>query len=152
MKTCPYCRQDLPDDATFCTHCGKPLEQVKEEVEQKLTKRERAKVEKEKIEKEKAERNIWTVLGVVLFLVALIGFDGIIAMIFNGMHWNYKIVFGISSLLYIGVIGCGIKAILVDRQSKKDNKEPSGNSMLSYAEIVLSLYIVLVNVQQVLMK
>ncbi|UTY39650.1 zinc-ribbon domain-containing protein [Allocoprobacillus halotolerans] len=26
MKTCPNCYKDLPDDAKFCTYCGKPLE------------------------------------------------------------------------------------------------------------------------------
>jgi uncharacterized membrane protein YvbJ len=26
MKKCPFCGQDVPDDAVFCAYCGKPLE------------------------------------------------------------------------------------------------------------------------------
>lgn len=151
MKVCPYCRHDLPDDSTFCVHCGKPVEAKKEEPK-KTTKRQRTSYEKEKVVLEKAKRNIWTPLGVILFLVGLVVFDGILATVFNSFKMDYKIIFIISTILYLGAIACGVLSILEDRKARKENKVPAGNGMLAYAEIVISFYVMLVNVQQILLK
>lgn len=155
MKVCPYCHQDLPDDSTFCTHCGKSLEDVQEKkTEEKLTKRQRSEQEKQVKQEqlEQAKRNQWTIFGVILFLVGLVVFDGILATVFNSFKMDYKIIFIISTILYMGAIGCGVVSILTDRKSRKENKIPAGNGMLAYAEIVISFYVMLVNIQQILLK
>lgn len=152
MKSCPYCRHDLPNDAVFCVHCGKTIEVIKEEKEQKMTKRQRSSTESKAVQLEKANRNYWTPFGIILFLVALLGFDGVLAMIFNSMNMDYNVVFVISAIIYVGTVFCGVMSILTDHKAKKENKQPTGNAMLAYAEIILSVYIVLTNVQQVILK
>ena len=152
MKSCPYCRHDLPEDAIFCIHCGKPIEMIKEEKASKLTKRQRAVEQSKAAPLEKAGRNFWTPLGIILFLVALLGFDGVLATILNSLGMEYTIVFIVSAIIYVGTVFCGVMSILTDRKSKKENKQPAGNAMLAYAEIILSVYIVLTNVQQILLK
>lgn len=149
MKVCPYCRQDLPDDTVFCSHCGKPLEEVKKEPQKTIKKERRAKQQNNK-QSEPTQKNIWTTLGIILFLLALIGFDGIIATIFNALNMDYKIIFGISLVLYACAISCGIVALIKDLQLKKQEKQTSGNYPMAIAEIVISSYIILVNLQQIL--
>lgn len=152
MKSCPYCRHDLPDDAVFCIHCGKPIEVVKKQKVEKQTKKQRAASEAKAAPLEKAGRNFWTPLGIVLFLVALIGFDGILATILSSMKVDYHMIFIVSAFIYVGTVFCGVMSIYTDYRSKKENKEPTGNTMVAYAEIVISAYIILTNVQQVLLK
>lgn len=152
MKSCPYCRYDLPNDAVFCSHCGKTIEVTKVTETKKTTKKQRAVEESKSIVLQKANRNFWTPLGVILFLVALLGFDGVLAMIFNSFNMDYNIIFIISAIIYVGTVFCGVMSIREDRKAKKENKQPTGNSMLAYAEIVLSAYIVLTNIQQVILK
>lgn len=152
MKSCPYCRHDLPSDAVFCIHCGKPIEIEKVVTTQKTTKKQRAQEEANAVVLQKADRNFWTPLGVILFLVALLGLDGVLAMVFNSFNMDYNIIFIVSAIIYVGTVFCGVMSILTDRKAKKDNKQPAGNAMLAYAEIILSVYIVLTNVQQVLLK
>ncbi|MFV0394887.1 MAG: zinc-ribbon domain-containing protein [Coprobacillaceae bacterium] len=153
MKVCPYCREDLPDDTIYCSHCGKPIEEVKQETvkPEKQTKKERAKVEQTK-QLEPAQRNIWPSLGIILFLVGLVGFDGIIATIFNSMNMDYKIIFIISTFLYIGAVGCGVMALIKDHQSKKKGFAVNSNYPMAIAEIFISSYIILVNMQHVLLR
>lgn len=150
MKICPHCYYDLPDDATFCTHCGKPIETIKKDI--KLTKKERAKIQSIEVKKEKAEKNIWNSLGLFVFLLAFIGLDWVLGMIFNTLNWEYKIIYIISSIFYLIVLGCAIMSIRADRKAKKEGKEAYGNAGIPVALISFSSYIMLMNVQAIILK
>lgn len=159
MKVCSYCHSDNISEALFCVSCGKEFlvegpELDKDEL-RKLTKKERAlkqkQLEEEQVKK-KAPRNHFGTLGIILLLIALVVFDGILGMIFNAINLDYKIVFVISTFIYILGIVSSSYSILIDNKAKKTGLEPSGNITLSIAGIVISLYIILVNIQQVILK
>lgn len=153
MKVCPYCRTDLPDDTIYCSHCGKPIEEHKEaSIDKNASKKERADKQRQVQKDESAPKNVWISFGIILFLVGLIGFDFILGMIFNSMHWNYKIIYIISTVLYIGAIVCGVMALVKDHRAKKQGISINSNYPMATAEIVISLYIILVNMQQIVMK
>lgn len=152
MKVCPYCRTDVPDDTVYCTHCGKPILEVKDRSQkEKETKKQRAQKQQVEHKQEEAQKNAWISIGVILFLVALVGFDGILGMLFNAMNMNYKMIFTISSFIYAGTIICGVMGIWKDYQSKKKGIPVNSNYPLAIAEIFISSYIILVNVQQILL-
>lgn len=35
MKECPHCHKDLPDDSTYCYHCGKAVDEISENKSEK---------------------------------------------------------------------------------------------------------------------
>ena len=155
MKVCPYCHKDLPDDSTFCIYCGKPLEKVSmkdlEKAKEKITK-ERDKEKFDPSLKKNPRENSWSKLGLMIFLISLIGLDFIVATIVNGLSIDSKIVFIISFIGYVCAIGCGIMSLIIDYQDKKKGYRPSGNSKFAFVAIVMSVYIALLNLTTVILK
>lgn len=155
MKECPYCHKDLPEDSTFCMYCGKPLQKVS------IQDLEKAKnqIEKER-EAQKADptlkhnprENSWSKLGLMLFLISLIGLDFIVGSIVGTLGMETKFVFIISMVGYIGAIGCGIMSFVIDRQDKKNGFQPNGNSKFAMVAIIMSGYIALLNLTTVILK
>jgi len=152
MKTCPYCHHDVASDAMFCVHCGKPIEKQTEKIEKKLNKKERTQIKSMEVKKEKAPKNLWWTFAILLFLIGLVVFDGIMAIIFNEAGWSYKIVFMLSACLYVFAIICSTISLLTDSKATKNNLEPTGNTIASIAVIAMSLYVMLVNIQQIILK
>ena len=140
MKECPPCHKDIPNDSLFCYHCGKSLEEIKEEKndEPKLKKNPR--------------KNSWSKLGMMLFFIALIIFDFIIGTVFNALGGTVKIPYIISLCLYIGAMICGILSIYVDKTDIKKGYEPNGNKNFAYISIFLSIFVALTNITQILFK
>lgn len=155
MKVCPYCHKDLPDDSTFCVYCGKPLKKVSikdlEKAKEKISKD----IENEKYDpslKKNPRENSWSKLGLMIFLISLIGLDFIVATALNGLGMNTKFVFIISLIGYIGSVGCGIMSLVIDYKDKKKGYRPNGNSKFAFVAIVMSVYIALLNLTTVILK
>lgn len=138
MKVCRYCQNELPDDAVYCSHCGKAL------------------LKKETIKEEKLKKNNnlnnWGKLALIIFFIALIGLDFIGATFLNALKIDSKFIFYISLVLYIGVIIMAVYSLVVDHRAKKTGYETSGNEKFAYVAIVMSFYIALVNLSQVILK
>lgn len=155
MKSCPYCHKDLPDDSTFCTYCGKPLEKVKMKDLEKAKERISKERDNEKYDpslKKNPRENSWSKLGLMLFLISLIGLDFIVATVVNAMGMNSKMIFIISFILYLIAIGCGVMSLIIDYQDKKKGFRPNGNSKFAFVAIVMSVYIALLNLTTVILK
>ena len=142
MKTCPNCYKDLPDDAEFCTYCGKPLTETKI----------RNKKNEERQLKKNTRKNTWAMLGLLLLLLGLIVFDFILAMIIDAVGGTAIFPFYISLILYMISIVCGCLSLYVDWKDKKAGYEPNGNKSYAYVCICVSLFIALVNLTQVILK
>ena len=56
----------------------------------------------------------------------------------------------ISSCLYIIAIGCGFMSILLDHKDKKNGYLPNGNYGMALVSMVMSFYVILVNLNSVL--
>lgn len=138
MKECPFCHKDIPDDSVYCYHCGKALNEVKEEKVNKLKKNPR--------------ENSWAKLGLLLFFIALFGFDFIIGTVFSALNGNVKIPYIISSFIYIASMICGVLSLYIDKQDMKKGYEATGNKNFAYVSIFLSLFTALVNLSQVILK
>lgn len=155
MKVCPYCHKDLLDDSTFCTYCGKPIEKVSikelEKAKEKITKeREREKFDPSL--KKNPRENSWSKLGLMIFLISLIGLDFIVATVVNGLSIDSKMVFIISLIGYICAIVCGVMSLVIDYQDKKKGYRPNGNSKFAFVAIAMSIYIALLNLSTVILK
>lgn len=142
MKTCPNCYKDLPDDAEFCTYCGKPLS------ESKIKERKNEKVKLKK----NTRKNNWAMLGLSLLLFGLVVFDFILPTIIDAFGGNTVFPFYISLIMYIISIICGCLSLYIDRKDKKTGYEPNGNKSYAYVCICVSLFIALVNLTQVILK
>lgn len=142
MKTCPNCYKDLPDDAEFCTYCGKPLS------ESKIKER---KNEKSKLKKN-TRKNNWAMLGLSLLLLGLVVFDFIFPIIIDAFSGKSVFPFYISFVLYMISIVCGGLSLYIDRKDKKAGYEPNGNKSYAYVCICVSLFVALVNLSQVILK
>lgn len=140
MKTCPNCYKDLPDDAKFCTYCGKPLEGSQRQNEKKETLRQNDR------------KNNWAVLGLTLLIGGLIIFDFLCPILFSAIGIDTKFPFYISFVFYMLSIVCGILSLTIDRKDKKAGYQPSGNKSYAYVCICISLFIALVNLSQVILK
>lgn len=155
MKVCPYCHKDLPDDSTFCTYCGKPLQKVSmkdlEKAKDKISK-ERENAKKDSSLKHNPRANSWGKLGLMIFLVSLIGLDFIVATVINALGIDSKFVFMISLVGYICALGCGIMSFVVDYQDKKKGYQANGNGKFAMVAIIMSAYIALLNLLTVILK
>ncbi len=141
MKTCPYCYKDLPDDAQFCTYCGKSLDgtqRKKKDVQKKL--------------KVNSRKNNWAVLGLFLLIIGLIGCDFLLSILLSAFIGNEVFPFYLSFLLYMMSIICGFLSLYIDRKDKKLGYQPSGNKSYAYVCICVSLFIALTNLSQVILK
>ncbi|MEG0275712.1 MAG: zinc ribbon domain-containing protein [Coprobacillus sp.] len=154
MKQCPHCHKDLPDDSTFCIYCGKPIEKINKdfiENEEVLDSKQKNQGVQTTL-KVNPHNNHWGKIGVLLFLIALIGFDFVLATVLNAFNINYYFVFIISFILYILSIACGIFSLVIDYLDKKKGYEPNGSFGFSMVAIGLSFYIALINLTSVIMK
>lgn len=141
MKTCPYCQKDLPNDSVFCIYCGKSLDGKQD------------KNEKEEVKlKKNPRKNNWAILGLLLLLTGLFGFDFILGTVFQAVGLNEAVPFYISFVLYIGAIICGVLSLYVDKKDKSKGFEANGNSGFAYVSICLSLFTALANLSQVILK
>ena len=147
MKECPYCHSDLPDDSTFCTYCGKPLKKV---TMKKISKQREEK--RDSALKHNPRENNWSKLGLMLFLVSLIGLDFIVGSVVSACGMDAKFVFIISFIGYIGAIACGIMSFVIDYQDKKKGFQPNGNSKFAMVSLIMSGYIALLNLSTVILK
>ncbi|WP_028041804.1 zinc-ribbon domain-containing protein [Candidatus Stoquefichus massiliensis] len=155
MKECPYCHKDLPDDSTFCTYCGKPLQKVSMQDLEKAKEKLEKERENQKIDpslKHNPRQNSWSKLGLMLFLISLIGLDFIVGSIVGTLGMNTRFVFIISMIGYIGAIGCGVMSFVIDHQDKKRGFQPNGNSKFAMVAIIMSGYIALLNLSTVILK
>lgn len=155
MKVCPHCHKDLPDDSTFCTYCGKPLEKVSmkdlEKAKEKISKQREMEKNDPSLKCNPRENN-WSRLGLMLFLISLIGLDFIVGSILGTFGMSVKIVFIISLIGYVCAIGCGGMSFFIDYQDKKKGFQPNGNSKFAIVAIVMSIYIALLNLSTVILK
>lgn len=154
MIECPYCHKDLAEDSTFCTYCGKPLKKVSmkdlEKAEAKIEK-QREKEKNGNLKKNPRENN-WSKLGLMVFLICVIGLDFVVSSVFATMGMNPKSVFILSFVGYIFSIGCGAMSLVVDYQDKKRGFAPNGNSKIAFVCIVMGIYIALLNLTTVILK
>ena len=155
MKVCPHCHKDLPDDSTFCIYCGKPLKKVSmkdlEKAKEKISK-QREMEKNDPSLKHNPRENSWSKLGLMIFLISLIGLDFIVATIVNGLGMNSKFIFIISLIGYICAIGCSVMSFIIDYQDKKKGYQPNGNSKFAMVAVVMSVYIALLNLSTVISK
>ncbi len=140
MKQCQYCHKDLPDDSKFCIYCGKDLSENKEK-----------KLEEEKYKKNNS-RNYWGKIGVLSFFFALIIIDFIVATVASEIGMNIKLMFMISSIIYLFAIICGILSFYKDYMDKKNGYEQIGNKNLALVSIFMSAYVLLINLTNVILK
>ena len=122
MKVCPHCHKDLPDDSTFCIYCGKPLKKVSmkdlEKAKEKISKQREMEKNDPSLKHNPREKS-WSKLGLMIFLISLIGLDFIVATIVNGLGMNSKFIFIISLIGYIcaiGVLSCLLLLIIKIRK------------------------------------
>lgn len=87
---CPYCHKEIPEDSIYCYHCGKELSNKQKHSSIKL--------------KKNPHENSFAKLGLLLFFIALFGFDFILGTIFKTVGINIKIPYMISTVLYVGAI------------------------------------------------
>lgn len=139
MKTCPHCYKDLPDDAKFCTYCGKTLDGTKIQKESKKL-------------KQNQRKNNWAVLGLSLLILGLIVFDFIMPIIISAFGGETSFPFYISFIMYMISIICGILSLYIDQKDKRLGYQPNGNKSYAYVCICVSLFIALVNLSQVILK
>jgi len=136
---CPYCHKEIPQDSLFCYHCGKELDKGK-------------KVKKSKALKKNPRGNSFAKLGILLFFIALIGLDFIGGTVVSAVSGNVKIPYIISSILYVIALICGITSLKIDKEDQRKGFAPSGNKNYAYISIFLSVFVVLVNVSQIILK
>ena len=142
MKECPHCHKDIPNDSVYCYHCGKAVDDI---VESKNDKQE-------KKLKKNPRPNSWGKLGMLLFFVGMLVFDFIIGTVMNALGGNVKIPYIISMILYIGAMVCGVMSLYIDKQDLKKGYSPNGNKNYAYISIFLSLFVMLANLTQVILK
>lgn len=140
MKQCQYCHKGLPDDSKFCIYCGKDLSENKEK-----------KLEEEKYKKNNS-RNYWGKIGVLSFFFALIIIDFIFATVASAIGMNIKLMFMISSIIYLFAIISGILSFYKDYMDKKNGYEQIGNKNLALISIFMSAYVLLINLTNVILK
>lgn len=142
MKECSSCHHDIPEDSLYCYHCGKALTEIKEEsiksTGSNLNKNPRM--------------NSWSKLGIMLFLIALIAFDFLMATLLSAFNLNIKIAFYLSIIVYSGAFICGVLSLYIDRKDRKAGYSENGNKNYAYISICLSTFITLVNLTQVILK
>lgn len=127
MRICSYCQEKLPEDSEYCVTCGTSL-----------------KLDVDGKEEEVLHRNVLASFGLILFLITLIVFDGIAGFLFRGN----TIVFIISIIGYTSVILCSILALKFESNIKKKGEAAQSNYSIAIAQMVVSVLMILINLQQ----
>lgn len=142
MKECPYCHHDLPEDAVFCTYCGKSL-----------NKNDKDKQDNKNKLKPNPHPNNFAKLALFLVVGTVIVFDFVLASIVSTITGSTaKWVFIISFVFYMLAITLAILSFVKDKQDKKAGYETSDNGAYASAAIIFSIFISLVNLTQVILK
>ena len=103
MKTkfCKYCGEKIPEDAIICTHCGRQVEQIKNEQPQVIINNSNSNINnntnRNNASYHGGAKNKWVALLLCLFL----GFFGI------HKFYEGKILLGIVYLCTFGLFGIG---------------------------------------------
>ena len=152
MKVCPHCHMDIPDDSVFCTYCGRPLEKVKEtHVKTVVEESGETHVEQTKLKKN-PRTNPFGKLGVFLFFAGLFVCDFILATVVNAITGNADIIFMISTVIYVLSIISGVLCLYVDHTDKKKGYEPTGGIQFAMLSIIMSLFIIIMNMNAIFLK
>ena len=141
MKECPRCHKYLPDDSEFCQYCGYSLngKQTAEETPANVL-------------KENPRKNEIGRYAVLLMIFTVLAFDFVLGTLFNGLQWNVKIVYYISTALYVVSILLALFSLYIDHVDRKNGYLPSKHQNLAMTAIVFSLLIMLLNYRYVLSK
>ena len=118
-----------PADSEYCVCCGASLQPDVDEKENKQV---------------GASRNLWASLGLMLFLITLIVFDGFATFLFT----SRTIIFIISIICYTGVLLCSMLALRFELKKKKKSETAQSNYSLIIAQIMMSILMILINLQQ----
>lgn len=142
MLTCPRCHKNIPDDSVYCQYCGKSiLDSFVEEAEDAATIHL----------KENPRPNQLGRYAILLMILTIVVFDFVLGGVFQSLHWNYRIVYIISMIIYIVVILLAVFSIYVDHVDKKNGYEPSSNTALAVAAITISIVVILLNLQNIIL-
>ena len=145
MIECPHCHQDLADDSDYCMYCGYAISRTAQETVEKTQK-------KKVILKKNPNPNHLGIFSLAVMLVAMIGFDFILASIVATItNTTAKWVFSISSVLYLTAIILAAVSLWKDHLDKKSGYE-TGKSTYAIAVISVSVFTVLLNLTNVLLK
>lgn len=100
-KYCKYCGEKIPEDAIICTHCGRQVEQIKNEQPQVIINNSNSNINnntnRNNASYHGGAKNKWVALLLCLFL----GFFGI------HKFYEGKILLGIVYLCTFGLFGIG---------------------------------------------
>lgn len=100
-KYCKYCGEKIPEDAIICTHCGRQVEQIKNEQPQVIINNSNSNINnntnRNNASYHSGAKNKWVALLLCLFL----GFFGI------HKFYEGKILLGIVYLCTFGLFGIG---------------------------------------------
>lgn len=100
-KYCKYCCEKIPEDAIICTHCGRQVEQIKNEQPQVIINNSNSNINnntnRNNANYHGGAKNKWVALLLCLFL----GFFGI------HKFYEGKILLGIVYLCTFGLFGIG---------------------------------------------
>lgn len=100
-KYCKYCGEKIPEDAIICTHCGRQVEQIKNEQPQVIINNSNSNINnntnRNNASYHGGAKNKWVALLLCLFL----GFFGI------HKFYEGKILLGIVYLCTFGLLGIG---------------------------------------------
>lgn len=135
---CPYCHKEIPEDSVYCYHCGKELNKQQNQNSNNL--------------KKNTHENSFAKLGLLLFFIALFGFDFVLGTIFKTIGINIKIPYMISTLLYVGAIICGILSLKLDKKDEQKGYQPTGNKNYAYISVFASIFVTLANIATILAK
>ena len=141
MKECPRCHKNLPDDSEFCQYCGYSLSGRKSAEETPVN-----------VLKENPRKNEVGRYAVLLMILTIVVFDFVLGTLFSALQWNIKIIYYISSGLYVICILLALFSLYVDHVDKKNGYMPSKHQNLALTAIVFSLFIMLLNYSHILSK
>ena len=141
MKECPRCHKNLPDDSEFCQYCGYSLTGKKSTEETPVN-----------VLKENPRKNEVGRYAVLLMILTIVVFDFVLGTLFSALQWNIKIIYYLSSGLYVICILLALFSLYVDHVDKKNGYMPSKHQNLALTAIVFSLFIMLLNYSHILSK
>lgn len=141
MKTCIHCQKIIDDRSKFCPHCGQTQEIV---------------VDQDSNDQPKTPEVVANHLGsmaLVLFFVALLGFDFLLPTLFDYLKLDPIIPFYISSIIYLAAcLICILSLVDYFRKKRQGIRLNAKANSTAYAVMVMSIFLLVMNVTQVIMK